>query len=133
METSRAGEVVKSKANDLKKASSFCSDDLNSTLISSDRMSLEQHTFKAKFKWVREETESSYESLHVLEEASLVRWLSIQWWLSMTSVIFVEHPGRPSCSMLLVYILLLFVHHFPYPSRKTTFLHDLAHRHIRFL
>lgn len=50
METSRAGEVVKSKANDLKKASNFCSDDLNSTLISSDRMSLEQHTFKAKFK-----------------------------------------------------------------------------------
>lgn len=59
METSRADEVVKSKANDLKKASNFCSDDLNSTLISSDRMSLEQHTFKAKFKWVREETESS--------------------------------------------------------------------------
>lgn len=50
METSRVGEVVKSKANDLKKASSFYSDDLNSTLISSDRMSLEQHTFKAKFK-----------------------------------------------------------------------------------
>lgn len=41
METSRAGEVVKSKANDLKKASNFGSDDLNSTFISSDRMSLE--------------------------------------------------------------------------------------------
>ena len=50
METFRAGEVVKPKANDLKKASNFCSDDLNSTLTSSDRVGLEQHTFKAKFK-----------------------------------------------------------------------------------